>query len=261
MYAFTPELQQAWQTLYKHFLNALNLGEALDANLRFACDEKNLHDPALFLGQTCGYPLVTKLSDSHLPVCVPEFNADGCDGSRYSSAIVVRNNSAAKNLADCIDLRVAINGTDSNSGMNVLRDAVSRLGGETPFFSETLISGGHVRSMEMVANGSADIAAIDCVTHTLARDAYPELSGSLKVIGYSRETAGLPFVIGKAKTDISAKKDPILTALNEALEKADATTRSRLRVTRFTPVDVDDYRLIQQMEEAAQASGHRADRI
>jgi ABC-type phosphate/phosphonate transport system substrate-binding protein len=60
-----------------------------------------------------------------------------------------------------------VNGFNSYSGTGSLRALVAPLSRNGRFFGKIKVSGAHVRSIEMVRAGEADVAAIDCVTYTL----------------------------------------------------------------------------------------------
>ena len=47
-----------------------------------------LDDEGVVLSQTCGWPLVTSDRGLYKVVAVPRYDAAGCDGARYSSAMV-----------------------------------------------------------------------------------------------------------------------------------------------------------------------------
>ncbi len=52
----------------------------------------------------------------------------------------------------------AINGPDSNSGMNLFRATIARIAGGRPFFGAVLTTRLHRASLEAVADGRADLA-------------------------------------------------------------------------------------------------------
>ncbi len=66
--------------------------------------------------------------------------------------------------------------------MNLLRSAVAPLADGKKFFSEISVSGSHRRSAQMVAEGRADLAAIDCVTLAHLRKFAPEHTERLRVL-------------------------------------------------------------------------------
>ncbi len=158
-------------------------------------------DPDLLLAQTCGYPLMTELQGVVRVVATPVYDLPGCDGGKHCSFVVVRETSKARTLADARGWRVAINGFDSNSGMNLLRAAVAPLAHVGRFFGSVTVTGAHLESLAAVRDGRADIAAIDCVTHGLAVLHQPDLVRGTRVLDHTRATPALPFVTSGAATD------------------------------------------------------------
>ena len=175
MYSFTDQLKLAWQQLFGTFIELVDVEGNREVIVRFDSDQSLLRDPALFFGHTCGYPLMTRWKDRVTPFCLPVFDVPGTEGKLYSSRFIVGARSGITSLADCRGKVVAMNAADSNSGMNVLRYAISELKPAGPFFSSTITTGGHLHSLEAVANEQADIAAIDCVSYQLIQDHWPEL--------------------------------------------------------------------------------------
>ena len=119
MYAFTDPLRNAWQALFDEFLKIYKQDQNVQDTIRFDSDFPVLRDPGLLIGHTCGYPLMRFLRDDLVPLCVPIFDLPGCQGKFYSSHIIVPAESNIQSLSDCKGLVAAINGRDSNSGMNV----------------------------------------------------------------------------------------------------------------------------------------------
>ncbi len=122
-----------------------------------------LHDDLLLL-QTCGYPLLHALNDRVRVVAMPDFDAPGCTDGTYRSTLVVGAPVRAGDLADCRGLCAVYNGDDSNSRMNLLRHAVAPFARDDRFFASVERSGGHLASLKALADGRADVVAIDCVT-------------------------------------------------------------------------------------------------
>ncbi len=251
MYAFSDELRAAWQALFTHFIANLDTPAPIAPDLVFDGGEATLRDPALLLGHTCGYPLMTRYAGALEPVAAPIFDADGCDGLFYSSHFIVAADSDIETLADCRERVVAVNGYDSNSGMNVLRHALATLDPGEGFFARVEISGGHRASVETVADGRADLAAIDCVTLALLGDADPDLLARVRAIGSSARSAGLPFVV-----PAGAPTERLADALAAALAATPADARRRLRLAGFAPVTRDDYASILALEREARDAGY-----
>ena len=148
-----------------------------------------------------------------------------------------------------------MNNPDSNSGMNVFRHAVAGVSDSDQFFARVITSGGHLHSLEMVANGSADIAAIDCVSYQLIADWRHELCADIRIIGDSVKTCGLPLVMTHA--DIaSSDTAAMIESLNQALELCDDLVRDTLHLNGFASVQLDDYRSIVEIEQYAIRCGY-----
>jgi ABC-type phosphate/phosphonate transport system substrate-binding protein len=163
--------------------------------------------PSLLFAQGCEYPLATSFADCVRLVATPIYSAAGCEGKRYRSAIVVRGagvDGALKpggTLADFRGRRCAINELDSNSGMSLLRAAVAPLATGGRFFGSVVVSGSHLRSVEMVASGEADIAAIDCVSFAHFQRLYPAVVGQLRILSWTPSGPSLPFITARSASD------------------------------------------------------------
>src|SRR5215475_14223755 len=123
--------------------------------------------PDLLFAQTCGYPLTHALAGRVALVATPCYAAEGCAGASYCSFIVVAGDNPATAIADLRGARCAVNAPDSQSGYSALRAAVAPHARNGRFFSSVVVSGSHVASLQLVAAGATDVAAIDCVTHAL----------------------------------------------------------------------------------------------
>jgi ABC-type phosphate/phosphonate transport system substrate-binding protein len=180
--------------------------------------------PSLLFAQGCEYPLASSFSDCVRLVATPIYLAAGCEGNRYRSAIVVRGAGAqggavafgaavergagvdgvlepSGTLADFRGRRCAINEMDSNSGMSLLRAAVAPLATGGRFFGSVVVSGSHLRSVEMVASGEADIAAIDCVSFAHFQRLYPSVVGQLGILSWTPSGPSLPFITARSASD------------------------------------------------------------
>jgi len=255
MYAFNIELQHAWQALFTRFRRLLDDGDQLAENLVFDTGESVLRDPELFIGHSCGYPLVKYLQDAVSPFCVPVFDVSGVEGNLYSSRFIVAAESDIGSLAECSGRIVAINNRDSNSGMNVLRHAIAKLNPAGPFFTSVVNSGGHLQSLTAVAENRADVAAIDCVSFQLIEDRWPELTARVRSIGNSIKTCGLPLVMPNANLP-STDTRQILVALNEALKQLNPRLRQQLHLSHFASVSLGDYQSILEVESFAIDAGY-----
>jgi ABC-type phosphate/phosphonate transport system substrate-binding protein len=178
--------------------------------------------PGLLLGQGCEYPLATSFARHVRLIVTPRYAAEGCEDGYYRSALVVRARDYAERLCDLRGRRCVVNESTSNSGMNLLRAAVAPLAKGAAFFSSVTISGSHRRSVEMVASGQADLAAVDCVSWAHFRRHYPAQLSTLRVLGWTPRSPSLPFVTA------SATDQHTVIALVAALEElsSDSTLKA-----------------------------------
>jgi ABC-type phosphate/phosphonate transport system substrate-binding protein len=147
--------------------------------------------PNLLLSQTCGYPFRARLHGTVTYVGTPDYGVAGCPSGYYRSVFVVRADDARQTLADFDGAPFAYNEALSQSGWAAPQTHVSRLGLRLPPATRT---GGHQLSALAVAEGQADIAALDAVTHLLLQDNEPALTARLRVIAMTDPTPGLPLI-------------------------------------------------------------------
>jgi ABC-type phosphate/phosphonate transport system substrate-binding protein len=258
MYAFTEKQQSCWRQLFAHFCELCAVADD-SVMLSFDHDPARLLESGLWFGHTCGYPLMTQLKDYVSPFCVPLFDVPGTDGRFYSSRIIVGADSDIDSIAASRGCVVVMNNPDSNSGMNVLRHAVAgvfdSLSDSNGFFASVVTSGGHLHSLEAVANGSADIAAIDCVSYQLIADWRPQLCADIRIIGESVKTCGLPLVMTHADIAVADTKT-MIENLNQALALCDEVVRDTLHLNGFAGVQLGDYRSIVEIEQYAVEQGY-----
>jgi hypothetical protein len=95
--------------------------------------------------------------------------------------VIVGADSTTRAFEDLRGARCAINGLDSQSGCNALRSLVATASKAGRFFRSVAISGGHQASLALVAARQADVAAIDCVTHTVLARHRPQAQRHARV--------------------------------------------------------------------------------
>jgi len=187
-----PELKQAHDNFWNKLADQLRANgiQAPQTLSRNAHDESYWLAPNLLIGQTCGYPLSTLLRGKVTYLATPAYNVQGCNGPYYSSAIIARKNSelTSDKMAGS---RLAYNSDNSLSGYRSIKALV---GSPSKYFSKLIQTGGHRNSARQVANGSADIAALDAVCWHLLQQYEPETANGLKVIGWTDQYPALPLI-------------------------------------------------------------------
>jgi ABC-type phosphate/phosphonate transport system substrate-binding protein len=240
-----------WYGLARHF-RAAGLPDVPRSLTRASCAAEIWGHPRLLFAQTCGYPLTHGLAGKLRVVATPCYDAPGCAGSDYASAIVVRSDSPARTIADVIGGRCAINETGSQSGCNALRAAVAPYRGVEAPFREQVTTGAHLASIRAVAQGRADACAVDAVTHALlARHRVEALAGT-RVLTYTERVPGLPYVThADADDDVVAR---LRKGLSAALNDPDlAEVREALLISGAEERETSDYGRILEMERDALA--------
>ena len=210
--------------------------------------------PELLLSQACGFPLVTILDQRVQVVGAFHYEAPGCDGVLNRSQLVVRADDPARTLDDLRGRRVAINGTDSQSGYNSLRALLAPLVHGGRFFSATHVSGAHHLSVLAVRDGLADVASIDCVSLAGFQKHRPDITAGTRVLAQSAAYPGLPLITAAATPPdtMSALRDA-LTWVTRA--PAMAQVREDLFIRKFEPLTLADYQACRDMRAAADKAG------
>ena len=212
-------------------------------------------DPDLLLSQTCGYPLMTHLAGRVRLVGTFCYQAPGSMGQLCRSQLVARADEGRRALPDFRGGTVAYNSTDSQSGYNSLRAMVAPLAEGGRFFARAVASGGHRQSLEMVRDGLADLAAVDCVSLAGFQAYLPEICHGLCVVGESAPYPGLPLITSAETSD--ADVAALRAALGQAVQStALAPTLRALFICGFEAVDLAAYQVCLDMQDQALALGY-----
>jgi ABC-type phosphate/phosphonate transport system substrate-binding protein len=211
--------------------------------------------PDLLFSQTCGFPLRHVLKGRVRLVATPCYAVPGCEGPSYRSLILVRAGSRFRSLADLRDSRAAFNARDSQSGYNAFRSVIAPLARDGRFFAEVVETGSHAASLEAVAAGRADVAAVDCVSIALFARYRRPVMREVREIGRTPSAPGLPYItsmdtgedlLGRLRAGLQgAMADPALAAAREAL-----------LLDKVTLLPDSAYERIDEMEAAAVATGY-----
>ena len=120
--------------------------------------------PDLTLSQTCGMPYRLWLHDRVTLIGTPDFGVEGCPPGYYNSVFVVRANDPRETISEFRAARFTYNQTFSQSGYAA---AYAHCSAEGFWFADRSQSHGHRNSAKTVAEGRADIAALDGVSWRL----------------------------------------------------------------------------------------------
>jgi ABC-type phosphate/phosphonate transport system substrate-binding protein len=194
--------------------------------------------PDLILGQTCGLPYITRLCDRVELVGTPDYGVAGCAPGFYHSTLVVSATDRRQHLAEFLGATFAVNDMDSQSGYGAMMRAAAPFAQAGRFFGRAIRTGSHDASMRLVAEGLADIAAIDSVTWRMSRTFDPRTQG-LKSIGTTEPTPGLPFIAAKGRFDVR-----LFDAARAGITALPDDTRCAFGLRGVVPLRRADYEVI-----------------
>jgi ABC-type phosphate/phosphonate transport system substrate-binding protein len=211
-------------------------------------------DPGLIFGQTCGYPYVTGLKDAVTLIAAPEYAFRGCEGAAHRSFIIRRASDPSRDLVEFRGTRAAINGWDSNTGMNLFRAAIAPIAGGAPFFRAIAVTGSHEASITAIAEGQADLASIDCVSFALLERGRPELVKRVAIVAESPLSPGLPFIAaaGLGARTIAVIREALFGALTDP-NLVEARRTVGLKGARLA--NLAEYERVAEIERDAAAAG------
>lgn len=166
----------------------------------------------LVFSQTCGFPYRALLHAKVALIGTPDYGIAGCPPGHYCSVFVARATDARAELADYSTATFAYNEDLSQSGWAAPQNHVASLGF---YFQPGLRSGGHLASAQAVADGRADIAAIDAVTWAMLQRWEP-CARSLREVARTPPTPGLPYIAAR-----TANASVLFKAVQTAISQLD----------------------------------------
>ncbi|MFZ1814594.1 MAG: PhnD/SsuA/transferrin family substrate-binding protein [Rhizobiaceae bacterium] len=243
-----PELRPQWDRLWQAVRQELAAqGIAVEAGLvRDADYHQNWYKPGLLLGQTCGWPFVCGVRDHALPFVRFDFGVASTPGHYFSQIIAspsLADRIAEKGWRAAMDdpaIRFAVNSRDSQSGFRALGE-LADWPVELPT-GRLVISGSHRNSIKAVAQGEAEISAIDAVSWQLLERFEPAAAG-VRLAGHTSEVPGLPLIISKA----NALHLPVVRdALEKAVRNLSPADRTALLIVGLVEANAADYGVLEK---------------
>jgi ABC-type phosphate/phosphonate transport system substrate-binding protein len=188
--------------------------------------------PDLLLSQTCGLPYRTRLHGEVTLVATPVCDLSGTPPGHYHSVIVARRTDPRRDFAQFDGATLAINDAGSQSGWAAPAAEAEAAG---VAFGAIRATGAHRASARAVAEGGADLAAIDALTWRMIRR-WDDCAAALKEIGTTRPTPALPWITGQGRDPA-----PLARALAEALAELAAEDRDALGLLGATSIPPEAY--------------------
>jgi hypothetical protein len=149
--------------------------------------------PDLILSQTCGMPYRTRLHGHVTLIGTPDFGLPGRAPGHYHSTFIAHKDDPRQSLTDFDHSEMAYNEEVSQSGWAAPLTHARAIGITLRL---TLKTGGHMLSMQAVADKRAPLASLDAVTWRMLQTFHPK-AADVKVIGTTDPTPGLPLIAAK----------------------------------------------------------------
>ncbi|WJH41309.1 PhnD/SsuA/transferrin family substrate-binding protein [Aliirhizobium terrae] len=230
-----PEVRDAadafWSTL-QHSLRTRGF-DASDCLWREDDLASFWRSPDLLIGQTCGLPFATDLASAVRLIGTPAYDIGCWPGFYYSVLIAPRGRSHSG--LERFTGRVAVNDLKSQSGYATLMTSLMAAGADAAAIRIEM-TGSHRASVEAVADGRVDLAAIDAVSFQLAKR-HMAVASEVEIVGNTLPTLGLPLITALPED----ARDALADAMEEAVDRLGPAARETLLLTGFVRTDASAY--------------------
>jgi phosphonate transport system substrate-binding protein len=207
-------------------------------------------------GWICGWPYVRKLArpDANLELLAAPVMAAPRYQDRpvYFSDVIVQRDSRFTSFADLRGASWGYNEPGSQSGFNITRYHLAKLGESWAYFGRVVQTGAHQASLREVRAGRLDATAIDSTVLETELERDPALAAEIRLIDALGPSPIPPWVVG---THVLAEQRQALRELLLDMH-TDPAGRQALAVgglARFAAVTDRDYDVIREM---AQVGAH-----
>ena len=235
-----PELSASWDRLWSYARTARRgAGIETEEHLRRSPDhEADWTDPDLCVGQTCGWPFVSRLSGKVIPFARFDFGCGKIAGDYRSVFIAAPGERNGIELLEDHAATIAVNDFNSQSGFR----ALSTLATGTLSISRIrfLVTGSHRKSIQAVASGKAQLAAIDGQSWRYAK-AFEAAVQDVRVLGTSPDVPGLPLITSPV---FSRRVHDIHDAIETAINALDSRDRTALGIAGLVHARAADYAVL-----------------
>lgn len=193
----------------------------------------------------CGGPYVDGHEDFGLELLAAPV---AYDGTVYYSYIIVPKDSPARTFEDLRGKRFAFADPLSNTGKIVPTYMLARMD-ETPdsFFGEYFFTHAHDRSIQAVADGVVDGAAVDSLIWEYANRTNPVFTLKTRILKKS-PPYGIPPVTVRPGLDPALKKRLQNVFVRAHADPAGQAILKGMMISRFTPISDEAYDSIREMK-------------
>lgn len=232
----------ALKPMHDRFWNAIRarLGYGPEALTRGGDFWDIWQSPELLLAQTCGFPYRARLHGHVALVGTPDYGLPGCPPGHYNSVLVVRKDDPRSDLSQFDGAAFAYNEALSQSGWAAPATHFATHG---LLIGPRVKTGAHAASAQAVAEGRADIAAIDALTWTLLRR-HGTGTDDLREIDRTAPTPALPYITARARDP-----EPIFRAVAAAITDLSAADRDALHLEGLIAIPAEAYLAVETPPE------------
>jgi ABC-type phosphate/phosphonate transport system substrate-binding protein len=255
MYAVTPEVAAAWQTLFAWVARAAGIELAIIEHAAPAPLEHLWSRDDLGAVFMCGFPFASAEPQPQLLAAPVPLSPRYCGEPSYCTDFVVREDRPFRTLQDCFGGRIGWTVHHSQSGYNAVRYHLHRLqqttreGQRKPLFAEwvgPLVTPRAV--VEAVLAGRIDVGPLDSLVRDLLERHEPATMASLRTVGSTAMTPVPPLIASRGVPIEAVRR------LREALLSCGDDSRlrpvlDRLGLRGFAAVAPQDYTVL--LEQAA----------
>lgn len=208
------------------------------------------------IGFICGLPYVRKVdrpNPSLELLAAPVMQGDRYQGRPiYYSDVVVHRDSSFRCFADLRGAAWAYNEPGSQSGYNLVRSHLARLGAAAGYFGRIVEAGAHQVSLRLIIEGAVDAAAIDSAVLELELKLHPELKSHLRVIQTLGPSAVPPAVVSRrVPAALRRRLREALLSMHESMEGRRLLDEALME--RYVEIADADYNGIRRMAREAES--------
>ena len=188
--------------------------------------------PDLVLSQTCGFPYRAKLHGKVALIGTPDFGVNGCAPGCYRSVFVAAKKDERRDVMQFDGASLAFNEDLSQSGWAAAQNFAQAHGLK---LRPTLRTGGHQLSARAVAEGRAEIAALDAISWEMIQRHDP-FAAQLQEVGVTDPTPGLPYI-----SALGANADLMFDVISQAITDLSAPDTHALCLRGLVRIDPSAY--------------------
>jgi phosphonate transport system substrate-binding protein len=247
---FATFLSPILYATYEHIARYIGEKVGYPITLRVGQSFEEFAEGQIDVAFMCGLPYVRMTSEYNCPIDL--LAAPVLVGKRYRhrpiyfSDVIVRHESPYTCFDDLRGCLWAYNERASHSGCNLVCYSLLERGKPFEYFGETVKSGSHLRSLEMVLEGEADATAIDSHLSDVLRSKDEELAARLRVVDVLGPSSIPPMVVSK-KMDNELKCKVLEALITMHLDHRGAKGLREGLIEQFVVVADEDYGDLREM--------------